>query len=87
MGVAPPLFVNEPLAPSVHTADVAPPPNDPPNAAEVPPWQIADIAPPTATVGFGLTVMVTVLLVAGLPVAQVALLVRIHVTKSPLTGI
>jgi hypothetical protein len=56
-GVAPPLFVNDPPAPpSVHTADVAPPPNDPPSAADVPPWQIAAIAPPTLTVGLGLTV-------------------------------
>ena len=37
-GVAPPLFANDPPAPpSLHTADVAPPPNDPPKAAEVPP--------------------------------------------------
>ena len=63
LGVAPPLFVNEPLAPSVHTAEVAPPPNDPPNAAEVPPWQIAPITPPTLTVGFGLTVIVPVAVV------------------------
>jgi hypothetical protein len=65
LGVAPPLFVNEPPAPpSVQTADVAPPPNDPPKAADVPAWQIAAIAPPTFTVGFGLTVS-TLLAVAG----------------------
>src|ERR1035437_1151496 len=58
-GVKPPLFVNDPPAPpSVHTADVAPPPNDPPSTAEVPPWQIATIAPPTLTVGLGLTVRI-----------------------------
>src|SRR5664280_231872 len=58
-GVAPPLFVNEPPAPpSVHTADVAPPPKDPPKAIVVPPWQIAAIAPPALTVGLGLTVRI-----------------------------
>ena len=46
-GVAPPLFVKLPPAPpSLHTADVAPPPNAPPRAAVVPPWQIAAMAPP-----------------------------------------
>src|SRR5664280_497006 len=58
-GVAPPLFVNEPPAPpSDHTADVAPPPNDPPRAKVVPPWQIDATAPPALTVGFGLTVRI-----------------------------
>src|SRR5664280_2501102 len=57
LGVAPPLFVNEPPAPpSVHTADVAPPPNDPPRAAVVPPWHIAATTPPALTVGFRFTV-------------------------------
>jgi hypothetical protein len=57
LGVAPPLFVNDPPAPpSDHTAEVALPPKDPPNAAVVPPWQIAATAPPTLTVGLGLTV-------------------------------
>jgi hypothetical protein len=37
-GVAPVLFAKlPPAAPSLHTADVAPPPNDPPRAAVVPP--------------------------------------------------
>ena len=37
-GVPPPLLVNvPPAAPSDQTAEVAPPPNEPPNAAEVPP--------------------------------------------------
>lgn len=37
-GVDPKLFVKEPPAPpSDQTADVAPPPNEPPKAAEVPP--------------------------------------------------
>ena len=49
--------VNDPPAPpSDHMADVAPPPNDPPNAAVVAPWQIAAIAPPAFTIGLGLTV-------------------------------
>ena len=52
----PPLFVNVPPAPpSDHTADVAPPPNEPPNAADVPPWHIAATAPPTFTIGLGFT--------------------------------
>jgi hypothetical protein len=60
-GVNPPLFVKVPPAtPSVHTAEVAPPPKDPPSAIVVPPWQIAAIAGPMETVGFGLTVRVFV---------------------------
>jgi hypothetical protein len=60
-GAAPPLPVNDPpAAPSLQTADVAPPPKDPPKAAVVPPWQIAAIAPPTLTVGLGLTVKIFV---------------------------
>ena len=35
---------------------MAPPPNEPPNKAVVPPWQIAATAEPTFTVGFGFTV-------------------------------
>ena len=57
----PVLFVKLPPAPpSDHTADVAPPPNDPPNAVEVPPWHIAAMTPPTFTVGVGFTVRVLV---------------------------
>ena len=37
-------------------AEVAPPPNEPPSAAVVPPWQIAVVADPAPTVGFGFTV-------------------------------
>ena len=49
-------MVNEPPAPpSLHTADVAPPPNEPFKAAVVPPWQIVATAV-TLTVGFGFTV-------------------------------
>jgi hypothetical protein len=40
-----------------HTADVAPPPNEPPKAAVVAPWQMAATAEVLA-VGFGLTVNV-----------------------------
>ena len=51
------LFVNEPPAPpSLHIAAVAPPPNEPPNAAVVPPWHIAATAEPAFTVGLGFTV-------------------------------
>jgi hypothetical protein len=58
-GVRPPLFVKlPPAAPSDHIADVALPPNDPPSAAEVPPWQMAAIAPPALTVGLRFTVIV-----------------------------
>ena len=71
LGVVPPLFVNEPpAAPSDQTAAVAPPPNEPASAAEVPPWQIAVIAAPAFTVGLGLTVITTAFDVAGLPVKQ-----------------
>ena len=45
-----------PAAPSDHTADVALPPNEPPSAAVVPPWQIAVVALPTFAVGFAFTV-------------------------------
>ena len=52
------------------------------------PWQNglteADIVILTAR--FGLTVIVTVFDVAGLPLAQAAFEVRIQVTRSPLTG-
>ena len=58
-GVAPPLLVKLPPAPpSLHTADVAPPPKEPPKAAVVPPWQMAVTAPPTFTVGLRLTTTV-----------------------------
>ena len=56
-GVLPVLLVNVPPAPpSLHTAEVAPPPNEPPNAAVVPPWQIPATAEPAFAVGFGFTV-------------------------------
>ena len=48
---------------------------------------LADATIEMLTGRFGLTVMVTTLEVAGLPVAQVALEVKIQVTASPLTGI
>ena len=53
----PVLLANVPPAPpSLHTAEVAPPPNEPPSAAVVPPWQIPVTAVPAFTVGFGFTV-------------------------------
>ena len=76
-GVLPPLFVNVPAAaplnPSDHTAVVAPPPIDPPKAEVVPPWQIAAIAPPASTVGFGLiTIVLFAEVVPQLPPAVVS---------------
>jgi hypothetical protein len=60
-GVPPPLLLKLPPAPpSDHTAPVAPPPYDPPSAADVPLWHIAVIDPPALTVGFLLTVIVFV---------------------------
>ena len=47
---------------------------------------LADGAIETLTARRGLTVMVTVLEVAGFPVGQVAFDVNIHVTASLLTG-
>ena len=55
-GVLPVLLAKVPLV-ADHIADVAPPPNEPPKAADVPLWQIAVIADPTLTVGFGFTTM------------------------------
>ena len=56
-GVLPVLFVNVPPAPpSLHIADVAPPPNEPPKATVVPLWQIAATAEPAFTVGLRFTV-------------------------------
>ena len=53
----PVLFANVPPAPpSLHTAPVAPPPNEPPSAAVVAPWHIPVTAEPAFTVGFGFTV-------------------------------
>ena len=49
-GVLPPLFANVPPAPpSDHTAEVVPSRNEPPKAADMPPWQISAIAGPTST--------------------------------------
>ena len=47
----------------------------------------AEAAIVTLTGRFGLTVMVTVLEVAGLPVAQGAFEVRVQVITSPLAGV
>ena len=60
-GVPPPLFANVPPAPpSDHIAETAPPPNEPPSAAVVPPWQIAGTAAPALAVGSRLTVIARV---------------------------
>ena len=76
-GVLPVLFVKVPPAPpSDQTAAVAPPPYEPPNAAVVPPWQIAVTAPPALTVGFGLTVK---LLLADVVPHDPPLVVRVKV--------
>ena len=61
LGVDPPLFVSEPPAPpSSHTADVAPPPKEPPSAEVVPPWHMEETAAPTVKVGAAEMVMVFV---------------------------
>jgi hypothetical protein len=76
--VPPKLLANDPPAPpSDHIAAVAPPPNEPPKAAVVAPWHIADTAPPTFTVGFGLTVSV---LLADVVAHEPPLVVRVKVT-------
>ena len=56
-----PLLKVPPTPPSLHVPPVAPPPTEPPNATEVPPWQIALSAEPALAVGFGLTVRLVVL--------------------------
>ena len=60
--MAPLLLLNvpavAPVNPSDHTAEVAPPPNEPPRATVVPPWQITAKADPADTVGFGLIISV-----------------------------
>jgi hypothetical protein len=79
-GVEPLLFVKVPPAPpSDQTAEVAPPPNEPPKTDVVAPWHIADIAPPAFTVGFGFTVIV--LLALTLPQEPPAV-VRVRVTEA-----
>ena len=52
-----------PEPPSLHTAEVALPPYEPPKAAVVPPWHIAATAAPALTVGLTLTVTVLLALV------------------------
>jgi len=47
-----------PIAPSDHVPPVAEPPTEPPNAAEVPPWQMAGITGPAFAVAFAFTVIV-----------------------------
>src|SRR6185312_4557433 len=79
-------FVHVP-APPLQVPPVAPPPTDPTIAADIPPWHIGDNAPPAFTVGNGFTVIEIELLVAGLPVAQVALEVIITVTVWPFVSV
>jgi len=77
------LFVNVPLAPpSDQTAEVAPPLNDPPSAAVVPPWQTAVKTPPTVATGLGLTVRV-LLEVAEVQPATLAVSVSVTVEAEP----
>ena len=79
-GVAPVLLVKEPPAPpSDQTAEVAPPPNEPPKAVVVAPWHIAAMAPPAFTVGFGFTVIVLLALVIPQKPPDV---VRVNVTEA-----
>ena len=52
------LGVNVPPAGVDQLPPVAPPPTEAPRATVVPPWQIAAIAGPIFTVGFGFTVIV-----------------------------
>ena len=59
-----------PVRPSDHIADVAPPPNEPPKATVVPPWQIAGIAGPASTVGVGFKSTVAVIGRVGQPFAD-----------------
>ena len=59
-GVRPVVLSDEkvpPAPPSFHTADVAPPPNEPPKGPVVLPWHTAATVV-TATVGLGFTVNV-----------------------------
>ena len=56
-GVFPVLLAKVPLG-ADHIAEVAPPPKDPPKAADVAPWHMAVIAAPASAVGSGLTVTV-----------------------------
>jgi hypothetical protein len=65
-----------PVGLALQTAAVAPPPNEPPNAAVVPLWQIAATAVVLA-VGFGFTV--SVLLAVVVP-HEPPLVVRVKVT-------
>ena len=50
--------LNVPPAGVLQVPPVAPPPTEPPNAPEVPPWQMAAIAAPAVAVGEGFTCIV-----------------------------
>jgi hypothetical protein len=60
-GVLPELFVKVPPEAVDQTAAVALPPNEPPNAVVVPPWQIAGKTVPAFAIGDVFTVIVAVL--------------------------
>jgi hypothetical protein len=74
------LGLNVPPAVVLQVPSVAPPPTEPPKFAEVPPWQIAVIAPPTFTVGLGFTTIVLLKLVVP---QEPPLVVRVSVTGVP----
>ena len=69
----------QPAPASVHIAAVAPPPNEPPKAADVPPWQIAATADPALAVGFGFTVNV---LLADVVLHKPPAVVSVKVTRA-----
>jgi hypothetical protein len=76
--VLPVLLANvPPVGLALHTAAVAPPPKDPPNAAVVPLWHMAAIAEPALTVGLGFTVRV---LLAEVVPHEPPLVVSVNVT-------
>lgn len=83
LGVAPPLLAKVPAEapdkPSDHTADVAPPPYDPPKAAVVPPWQTAATAPPAFTVGPG---FIAIVLFADVVPHAPPLVVKVKITDA-----
>ena len=72
----PVLFAKVPPAPpSLHTALVAPPPNDPPKVAVVLPGQMAAVAEPALTVGFGFVTSVKIVVTGPLQPAALAVMV------------
>ena len=72
-----------PIPPSDHVALTEEPPMEPPNAAEVPPWQIAERAEPALTIAVGLTdtVFDAKAAVHGLPPVVVSIKVAVPVNE------